>query len=115
MNMLTDLTPAQQTARDIWTSGDYTEVADRLIRDFGPMLVQELDIGAGLKVLDVACGAGNVAIPAALAGAEVTGLDITPVLLERGADAGGGLRASMSPGSRATPRRCRSPTRASTS
>jgi ubiquinone/menaquinone biosynthesis C-methylase UbiE len=84
MNMLTDLTPAQQTARDIWTSGNYAEVADRLIRDFGPVLVQELDIQRGLKVLDVACGAGNVAIPAALAGAEVTGLDITPVLLERG-------------------------------
>ncbi len=36
-------------------------------------------------MLDVACGAGNVAIPAALAGADVTGLDIAPSLLERGA------------------------------
>ena len=53
MNMLTDLTPAQQTARDIWTSGNYAEVADRLIRGFGPVLVQELDIQRGLKVLDV--------------------------------------------------------------
>jgi ubiquinone/menaquinone biosynthesis C-methylase UbiE len=36
-------------------------------------------------VLDVACGAGNVAIPAAAAGADVTGLDIAPALLEQGA------------------------------
>jgi SAM-dependent methyltransferase len=85
MHTLTDLTPAQQMARDVWTSGNYAEVADRLIRRFGPTLVEELDIQRGLKVLDVACGAGNVAIPAALAGADVTGLDITPALLQRGA------------------------------
>jgi SAM-dependent methyltransferase len=84
MHVLTDLTPAQQTARDVWTSGDYAEVADRLIRGFGQTLVQELRIHGGQRVLDVACGAGNVAIPAAIAGADVTGLDITPVLLERG-------------------------------
>jgi SAM-dependent methyltransferase len=84
VNALTELTPAQQTARDVWTSGNYAEVADRLIRRFGPTLVEELQIHGGQKVLDVACGAGNVAIPAAFAGADVTGLDITPVLLERG-------------------------------
>ena len=49
------------------------------------MLVDELRIGPGQRVLDVACGAGNVAIPAALAGADVTGLDIAPALLEQGA------------------------------
>lgn len=85
MHVLTDLTPAQQTARDVWTSGDYAEVADKLIRGFGPLLVSELRIHGGQRVLDVACGAGNVAIPAAIAGADVTALDITPVLLERGA------------------------------
>ena len=85
MSRLMQLTPAQQTARDVWTSGNYPEVADRLIRGFGPTLVDELRIGAGQQVLDVACGAGNVAIPAAVTGAEVTGLDIAPALLERGA------------------------------
>jgi ubiquinone/menaquinone biosynthesis C-methylase UbiE len=84
MNTLTDLTPAQRTARDVWTSGNYVEVADRLIRGFGPTLVHALKIHDGQKVLDVACGAGNVAIPAAFTGADVTGIDITPVLLERG-------------------------------
>jgi SAM-dependent methyltransferase len=69
MSNLTYLTPAQRTARDVWTSGNYPEVAERLIRGFGPVLVDELRIGPGQRVLDVACGAGNVAIPAALAGA----------------------------------------------
>ena len=87
MSSLTDLTPAQTVARDIWTSGDYAEVAERLIRAFGPTLVASVPIVSGQRVLDVACGAGNVAIPAALAGADVTGVDITPSLLERGADA----------------------------
>ncbi|MDX6598780.1 MAG: hypothetical protein QOE87_2667 [Gaiellales bacterium] len=86
MSTLTDLTPAQRTAREIWTSGDYPEVADRLIRGFGPALVEELKIHGGQQVLDIACGAGNVAIPAAVAGADVTAIDITPALLERGAE-----------------------------
>ena len=84
MNTLTELTPAQQTAREIWTSGDYAEVAERLIRAFGPTLVEATGIGAGQRVLDVACGAGNVAIPAARRRRDVTGVDITPALLERG-------------------------------
>ena len=42
MSTLTELTPAQRTAREVWTSGDYPEVADRLIRGFGPALVEEL-------------------------------------------------------------------------
>jgi ubiquinone/menaquinone biosynthesis C-methylase UbiE len=85
MSNLTYLTPAQRTARDVWTSGNYPEVAERLIRGFGPVLVDELQIGPGQRVLDVACGAGTVAIPAALTGADVTGLDIAPALLEQGA------------------------------
>jgi ubiquinone/menaquinone biosynthesis C-methylase UbiE len=84
MTGLTTLTPSQQTARDVWTSGDYAEVAERLIRGFGPTLVEALAIGRGHRVLDVACGAGNVAIPAAQTGADVTGVDITPALLARG-------------------------------
>ena len=85
MSSLTQLTPAQRNARDVWTSGNYPEVAEQLIRAFGPTLVDELRIGPGQQVLDVACGAGNVAIPAAIAGAEVTGLDIAPALLDQGA------------------------------
>src|SRR5271156_1657965 len=44
--------------------------------------VARLRLAAGVRVLDVACGSGNVAIPAARAGARVTGVDIAPNLLE---------------------------------
>jgi SAM-dependent methyltransferase len=46
------------------------------------VLVERVGAQSGEKLLDVATGTGNVAIPAALAGASVTGLDLTPQLLE---------------------------------
>src|SRR5579872_6514658 len=46
-------------------------------------LVSHARIAAGARVLDVACGTGVVAITAALRGAKVTALDLTPALLER--------------------------------
>ncbi len=46
-------------------------------------LVAFAKIKAGERVLDVGCGTGVVAVTAARAGAHVTGLDLTPVLLER--------------------------------
>jgi SAM-dependent methyltransferase len=45
-------------------------------------LVRHAGIAAGQKVLDIACGTGVVAVTAARAGAEVTGFDLTPELLE---------------------------------
>src|SRR5436190_37293 len=70
--------------RGIWTMGDYAAVAAEIIPDFGPVLVRATGITAGQRVLDVAAGTGNVAIPAALAGADVTASDLTPRLLEIG-------------------------------
>src|SRR5271165_1353761 len=46
-------------------------------------LVRHAGVGSGQRVLDVGCGTGVVAVTAALRGAEVTGLDLTPALLER--------------------------------
>src|SRR6266511_3117583 len=46
-------------------------------------LIKHAKIAAGQRVLDVACGTGVVAITAARAGARVSGLDLTPQLLER--------------------------------
>ena len=46
-------------------------------------LVEYAGIGAGMRVLDVACGTGVVAVTAARMGARVTGLDLTPELLEQ--------------------------------
>jgi SAM-dependent methyltransferase len=85
MSSVQEPTVAQKAAREVWRSGDYPTVVDRLITGFGPILTRAAGIGPGQRVLDVACGSGNVSIPAAATGADVTGLDITPELLERGA------------------------------
>jgi SAM-dependent methyltransferase len=65
----------------MWQLGDYDAVA-RLVASAGEACVRDAHVGPGDEVLDVACGTGNAAIPAAHAGADVTGLDITPELLE---------------------------------
>jgi SAM-dependent methyltransferase len=70
--------------RALWALGDYTTVATEVVAPLGPVLVQASGIGAGDRVLDVAAGAGNVAIPAAAAGADVIASDLCPQLLERG-------------------------------
>jgi SAM-dependent methyltransferase len=71
--------------RALWAMGDYTTVATEVVSPLGPVLVQASGIGAGDRVLDVAAGAGNAAIPAALTGANVVASDLVPELLERGA------------------------------
>ncbi len=70
--------------RALWALGDYTSVATEVVARLGPLLVQASRIGAGDRVLDVAAGAGNVAIPAALTGADVVASDLCPELLDRG-------------------------------
>jgi ubiquinone/menaquinone biosynthesis C-methylase UbiE len=74
----------QQTgsaAAEVWSTGDYADVCRRMIPDLGARLVRAAQINAGHDVLDVATGTGNAALPAAAAGANVTGLDITEKLL----------------------------------
>ncbi|SHM72997.1 class I SAM-dependent methyltransferase [Cryptosporangium aurantiacum] len=70
--------------RALWALGDYPAVATDLIPSLGPILVAATGIGPGQRVLDVAAGTGNVAIPAALAGADVVASDLTPELLQVG-------------------------------
>jgi SAM-dependent methyltransferase len=76
-----DVEAIKQGQRTMWASGDYPQIARR-ISSVGELLVQRLGVGVGTEMLDVATGAGNVAIPAAKTGASVTGLDLTPELLE---------------------------------
>ena len=72
-------------SRAIWASGDYADVANRLLPDLGALLVGAAGVRAGSRVLDVGAGAGNVAIAAAAgAGANVVALDVTPELLQQG-------------------------------
>ena len=70
--------------RALWASGDYSAVAAELIPELGPRLVEACGIRDGQRVLDVAAGSGNAAIPAAVAGAAVTAADLTPELFEAG-------------------------------
>ncbi|MCX5372460.1 class I SAM-dependent methyltransferase [Streptomyces sp. NBC_00103] len=70
--------------RAMWALGDYPLVASDVIPDLGPELVRQSGVQPGTRVLDVAAGSGNAAIPAALAGADVVAVDLTPELLEAG-------------------------------
>lgn len=70
--------------RALWASGDYATVASDLISSLGPELVRACGIRAGDRVLDVAAGSGNAAIPAAALGATVTASDLTPELFDAG-------------------------------
>lgn len=67
--------------RMMWAQGDYAAISWPL-EQAAALLIERSGPGPGVKMLDVATGTGNVAIPAAAAGASVTGLDITPELLE---------------------------------
>jgi ubiquinone/menaquinone biosynthesis C-methylase UbiE len=81
--------------RAIWASGDYPAVATAVIPDLGTILVEALGVNAGDRVLDIAAGSGNAAIPAALRGAEVTANDLSPELLDIGRKAAEHQGASL--------------------
>ena len=81
----TDLRPELKARhRAMWALGDYADVAEHVVGGAGPALVEACAIRAGERVLDVAAGSGNAAIPAALRGAHVVASDLTPELLDRG-------------------------------
>ncbi|MFC4465546.1 class I SAM-dependent methyltransferase [Streptomyces xiangluensis] len=85
--------------RAMWAQGDYPAVAAEIIPELGVVLVEACGVraggersdmgspggeGRGRRLLDVAAGSGNAAIPAALAGASVVACDLTPELFEAG-------------------------------
>ncbi|WP_433317302.1 class I SAM-dependent methyltransferase [Micromonospora chersina] len=72
--------------RRMWALGSYATVAAEVIPELGATLVRAAGVGPGDRVLDVAAGTGNAAVPAALAGADVVASDLTPELLEIGRD-----------------------------
>lgn len=70
--------------RAMWASGDYPTLASDLIWSLGRTLVDATGVHPGDRVLDVAAGSGNAAIPAALRGATVVASDLAPELFEVG-------------------------------
>lgn len=68
--------------RGMWIAGDFGQIA-KSIETGAEEFVTRLDLQPGIRVLDVACGTGNLAIPAAKSGADVTGIDIAPNLIEQ--------------------------------
>ncbi|MCC6328600.1 MAG: class I SAM-dependent methyltransferase [Acidobacteria bacterium] len=83
--MSTAPTPEMETLKSrlksTWEAGDFSEIAKH-IESAAEDFVGRLDIQAGMKVLDVACGSGNLAVVAARNGADVTGIDIADNLVE---------------------------------
>jgi ubiquinone/menaquinone biosynthesis C-methylase UbiE len=67
----------------LWEKGDFTRIAETM-RESGEALVRGLGITKGLKVLDLGCGDGTTALPAARLGADVLGVDIASNLIEAG-------------------------------
>ena len=67
----------------LWEKGDFTRIAASM-RESGEALVAGLGITKGLKVLDLGCGDGTTALPAARLGADVLGVDIATNLVEAG-------------------------------
>src|SRR5437773_4442517 len=67
----------------LWEKGDFTRIADTM-RESGEALVRKLGIAKGMKVLDLGCGDGTTALPAAKLGADVLGVDIATNLVEAG-------------------------------
>ena len=69
--------------RALWEKGDFTRIAE-CMRESGEALVKELGVTKGLKVLDLGCGDGTTALPAARLGADVVGVDIASNLVAAG-------------------------------
>jgi SAM-dependent methyltransferase len=67
----------------LWEKGDFTRIAASM-RESGEALVATLGITEGLEVLDLGCGDGTTAVPAAQLGADVLGVDIASNLVEAG-------------------------------
>ena len=84
--MTTTMTPEMEALKArlkaTWMSGDYGHFAQYLEKGAFDFLAR-LHVAPGSRMLDVACGAGQIAIPAARAGVKVTGIDIAANLIEQ--------------------------------
>jgi SAM-dependent methyltransferase len=77
-----DLAAVKARQQATWASGDYHAIGTRIVL-VAENLIETLDLRSTDRVLDVATGSGNAALAAARRGAEVTGVDYVPALLDR--------------------------------
>jgi Methylase involved in ubiquinone/menaquinone biosynthesis len=77
-----DIGALKSKMKAIWSAGDFGRIAE-IIQGGAEEFVDRLNLKPGETLLDVACGTGNSAIPAAKKGAVVTGVDIAPNLIEQ--------------------------------
>jgi SAM-dependent methyltransferase len=91
-----DIATIKQRQQATWASGDYSAVGTRLLLT-AELLCEAVDLRAGERVLDVACGNGNAALAAARRFCQVVGVDFVPTLLDRarGRAAAEGLDAAF--------------------
>jgi SAM-dependent methyltransferase len=75
--------PTMNPNKALWEKGDFTRIAAAM-RESGEALVAAIGVTKGLKVLDLGCGDGTTAVPAAKLGADVLGVDIAHNLVEAG-------------------------------
>jgi SAM-dependent methyltransferase len=82
---MTDNTTIQATNPNqaLWEKGDFTRIADAM-RGSGEALVRSIGLRQGDRVLDLGCGDGTTALPAAMLGADVLGVDIARNLVDAG-------------------------------
>jgi SAM-dependent methyltransferase len=73
----------KDSMRAPWIAGDYGAIAQEIGAPEAESFVARLKLEPGARVLDIACGTGNVTLPLARTGAVVTGLDMTPPLLKQ--------------------------------
>lgn len=78
----TEMESLKTRLKSMWMAGDFNEIA-RVIQASGDDFAARLELKESDRVLDVACGSGNLTIPAARTGATVTGVDIATNLLEQ--------------------------------
>ena len=77
-----ELSALKTKLRATWSAGDFGQIAKYYAKD-AEDFIKRLDLKPGMTVLDVACGTGNLAIPAARLGANVTGVDIAANSVEQ--------------------------------
>ncbi|HKG59260.1 MAG TPA: class I SAM-dependent methyltransferase [Pyrinomonadaceae bacterium] len=79
---ISELSALKTKLQATWSAGDFGQIAKYYVNDAADF-IKRLDLKPGMTVLDVACGTGNLAIPAARTGANVTGVDIAPNSVEQ--------------------------------